>query len=71
MLKLKKKIIVIGGGGFTHQSDKDLDDFVINQSAKKNKKIGFLATASKDDKTKINLYRRRKYCLHVRALEKV
>ena len=59
MLKLKKKIIVIGGGGFTHQSDKDLDDFVINQSAKKNKKIGFLATASKNDKTKINLFYKR------------
>ena len=55
MFKLEKKIIAIGGGGFTHQSNEGLDDFVINQSTNKNKKIGFLATASKDDKTKIDL----------------
>ena len=59
MSKLEKKIIAIGGGGFTHQSDEGLDDFVINQSANKNKKIGFLATASKDDKTKIDLFYKR------------
>ena len=59
MSKLEKKIIAIGGGGFTHQSDERLDDFVINQSTNKNKKIGFLATASKDDKTKIDLFYKR------------
>jgi len=59
MSELEKKIIAIGGGGFTHQSDAALDDFVINQIEKKNKKIGFLGTASKDDKTKIDLFYKR------------
>ena len=27
MNKIKKKIVAIGGGGFTHRSDKDLDQF--------------------------------------------
>ena len=31
MSKLEKKIIAIGGGGFTHQLDESLDQFVINQ----------------------------------------
>ena len=38
MNSIEKKIIAIGGGGFTHQSDETLDDFVINQITKKNKK---------------------------------
>ena len=53
MNKIKKKIVAIGGGGFTHRSDKDLDQFVLNQSDTINLKIGFLATASKDDKYKV------------------
>ena len=36
MNKIKKKIIAIGGGGFTHKSDPALDEFVISQ-CKKNK----------------------------------
>ena len=34
-----KKIIAIGGGGFTHKSDAILDKFVIDQC--KNKQIKF------------------------------
>jgi peptidase E len=56
MNKIEKKIIAIGGGGFTHQVDKSLDQFVIDQSKKINNKIGFLATASNDDKKKIDLF---------------
>ena len=56
MNKIEKKIIAIGGGGFTHQIDKSLDQFVIDQSKKINNKIGFLATASNDDKKKIDLF---------------
>ena len=41
MSELEKKIIAIGGGGFTHQSDAALDDFVINQIEKKTKKLVF------------------------------
>ena len=52
MNNIKKKIIALGGGGFTHQLDESLDQFVINQSKKINNKIGFLATASNDDKKK-------------------
>ena len=48
----KKKIISIGGGGFTHETDESLDQFVLNQVNIKNFKIGFLPTASKDDKKK-------------------
>ena len=56
MNKIQKKIISIGGGGFTHQSDKSLDEFILNQSETENINIGFLATASKDDKKKINFF---------------
>ena len=59
MNKIKKKIVAIGGGGFTHRSDKDLDQFVLNQSDTINLKIGFLATASKDDKYKVDLFYQR------------
>tara|TARA_X000000368_G_scaffold73131_1_gene53620 strand:- start:859 stop:1551 length:693 start_codon:yes stop_codon:yes gene_type:complete len=56
MPSIEKKIIAIGGGGFTHQTDESLDQFVVDQSKKTNNKIGFLATASNDDKKKINLF---------------
>ena len=46
MKKIEKKIISIGGGGFTHRSDKILDKFVIDQKNKRNIKFGFLPTAS-------------------------
>ena len=56
---IEKKIIAIGGGGFTHQLDESLDQFVIDQLKKTNIKIGFLATASKDDEKKISLFYKR------------
>ena len=55
----KKKIISIGGGGFTHETDESLDQFVLNQVNLKNFKIGFLPTASKDDQKKIDLFYKR------------
>ena len=54
-----KKIISIGGGGFTHESDKSLDQFILKQLKIKNLKIGFLPTASKDDNQKTNLFYKR------------
>ena len=36
-----KKIISIGGGGFTHQTDKFLDEFIINQIIDRKIKFGF------------------------------
>ncbi len=59
MPSIEKKIIAIGGGGFTHQADENLDQFVVDQSKKINNKIGFLATASNDDKKKISLFYKR------------
>ena len=59
MDKVEKKIIAIGGGGFTNQLDESLDQFILDQSKKIKNKIGFLATASKDDKNKIHLFYKR------------
>ena len=59
MIIIEKKIIAIGGGGFTHQVDESLDQFILDQSKRYHNKIGFLATASKDDKEKINLFYKR------------
>ena len=56
MEKITRKIVAIGGGGFTHESDNTLDQFFLDQCSKKKIKLGFLATASKDDKEKINLF---------------
>ena len=53
MEKITKKIVAIGGGGFTHESDDTLDQFFLDQCSKKKIKLGFLATASKDDKKKL------------------
>ena len=59
MINIEKKIIALGGGGFTHQLDLSLDQFVIDKLKRTNNKIGFLATASKDDEKKINLFYKR------------
>ena len=59
MSNIEKKIIAIGGGGFTHQLDLSLDQFVIDKLKSTNNKIGFLATASKDDEKKISLFYKR------------
>ena len=55
----KKKIISIGGGGFTHETDESLDQFVLSQLSIENLKIGFLPTASKDNQKKIDLFYKR------------
>ena len=55
----KKKIISIGGGGFTHETDESLDQFVLSKLNTKNFKVGFLPTASKDNKKKIDLFYKR------------
>ena len=56
MSSVTKKIIAVGGGGFTHNSDRELDQFILNQFSKEHLKIGFLGTASKDDEYKVNLF---------------
>ena len=47
-MKGKKQIIAVGGGGFTHDEDSDLDQFFLDQINKKKCSIGFLPTASHD-----------------------
>ncbi len=59
MSRIKKIIIAIGGGGFTHEKDKSIDQYILSKSKKKNFKIGFLPTASKDNKKKIDLFYKR------------
>ena len=55
-MNIKKKIVAIGGGGFTHKTDPELDLFILSQSKKKKIKLGFLPTASKDDEEKIKRF---------------
>ena len=59
MVRNKKIIIAIGGGGFTHSSDEDLDEYVINQVNKSKINIGFLPTASNDNQEKTDLFYKR------------
>ncbi len=58
-MKAKKQIIAVGGGGFTHNEDGDLDQFFLDQIGKKNCSIGFLPTASSDDVKKTELFYKR------------
>ena len=58
-MKSKKQIIAIGGGGFTHNEDRDLDQFFIDKINKENSSIGFLPTASNDDTKKTELFYKR------------
>ena len=53
-MKAKKQIIAVGGGGFTHNEDSDLDQFFLDQIIKEKCSIGFLPTASNDDPKKLS-----------------
>ena len=59
MKNIEKKIIAIGGVEVSPESDKELDNFILNHSKKMKNNIGFLGTASKDDKEKINKFYKR------------
>ena len=58
-MKIEKKIITIGGGGFTHNQDNDQDQFILDHINKKNCSLGFLPIASKDDSNKTKLFYKR------------
>ena len=58
-MKGKKQIITVGGGGFTHNEDRDLDQFFVDKLSKENCSIGFLPTASNDDEKKTKLFYKR------------
>lgn len=53
------RVIAIGGGGFTHDRDPELDDFVLSQVRSSRPRIGFIATASREDPQKIHRFHRR------------
>ena len=46
-------VIAIGGGGFTHQADPAMEDFIIAASGCSRPRVGFIGTASDDDPVKI------------------
>lgn len=52
-------IVATGGGGFTHQSDDLLETYVLSLSDKEHPNIGFLPTASGDNKTRISRFHER------------
>ena len=56
MSNIIKKIIAVGGGGFTHKSDPILDQFILSQCNKSRIRFGFLPTASNDDPEKIKIF---------------
>ena len=49
-------VIAIGGGGFTHQADPAMEDFIIAASGCPRPRIGFIGTASGDDPVKITRF---------------
>ena len=53
------KIIAIGGGGFTHDVEPDLDDFCLSETKCDRPRMAFIGTASGDDPLKIERFRTR------------
>ncbi len=50
------RLIAIGGGGFTHQADPAMEDFILSQSGCVRPRIGFIGTASDNDPVKIDRF---------------
>ncbi|MBO6776412.1 MAG: peptidase E [Marinibacterium sp.] len=53
------KIIAIGGGGFTHETFPELDDFCLQQTGRRRPRIAYIGTASRDNATKIARFKSR------------
>lgn len=53
------KIIAIGGGGFTHDTFPELDDFCLKQSGLSCPRIAYIGTASHDDPSKVARFKSR------------
>lgn len=53
------KIVAIGGGGFTHGTFPELDDFCLLQTGRSRPRIAYIGTASRDDATKITRFKSR------------
>lgn len=50
------RLIAIGGGGFTHEADPGMEDFILAQAAVARPRIGFIGAASGDDALKIQRF---------------
>jgi len=53
------RLIAIGGGGFTHDVDPAMEDFILAQSRRALARVGFIGTASGDDPHKIGRFHER------------
>lgn len=64
------RLIAIGGGGFTHQTDPAMEDFILAQSGRIRPRIGFIGAASQDDPVKIDRFHARfaHLCYHLAHL---
>jgi dipeptidase E len=58
-MSLPIRLIAIGGGGFTHQTDPAMEDFILAQSGRVRPRIGFIGAASQDDPAKIDRFHAR------------
>jgi peptidase E len=55
-MKQIQRLIAIGGGGFTHNIDPELEDFIVAISGCQRPRVGFIGTASDDDPIKIKRF---------------
>ncbi|MCF8159753.1 MAG: peptidase E [Polaromonas sp.] len=53
------RVIAIGGGGFTHEADSTMEDFILAQVPMVRPRIGFIGAASRDDPVKIARFNER------------
>ena len=51
-MPLTPRVIAIGGGGFTHQADPAMEDFILAQVPMARPRMGFVGAASQDDPVK-------------------
>ncbi len=51
-----KKIIAIGGGGFTHSQDNELEDFILSKCNLKDPRICFIPSVGSTNEKKISLF---------------
>jgi dipeptidase E len=57
-LELEMKLIALGGGGFTSDTDPYLDDFVLDLTRGNETRLGFITTASRNDPQRIERFER-------------
>lgn len=58
-MPLTPRVIAIGGGGFTHQADPAMEDFILAQVPMARPRMGFVGAASQDDPVKIARFNER------------